>query len=196
MKNKLYAITGGIGTGKSLVCSILKNLGYNVFSADAIHKELLNEKSYIEKIYKIVDIPYKNGDNYNSKLVSQKIFNNPLLRNKLNEFTHKIIMDKMLTESKKYNGIVFNEVPLLFESGYENMYDGVIVILRELSSRINSIKVRSSLTEEEINKIIKSQYNYDNIPKNKHILIVNDGDISSLENKIRAVIKSIEESCS
>ncbi len=195
MKNKLYAITGGIGTGKSLVCSILKDLGYNVFSADAIHKELLNEKSYIEKIYKIVDIPYKNGDNYNSKLVSQKIFNNPLLRNKLNEFTHKIIMDKMLTESKKYNGIVFNEVPLLFESGYENMYDGVIVILRELSSRINSIKVRSSLTEEEINKIIKSQYNYDNISKNKHILIVNDGDILSLENKVRAVIKSIEENC-
>lgn len=195
MKNKLYAVTGGIGTGKSLVCQILQKLGYKILSADAIHKELLNENFYIEKICKIVDIPYKNGDYYNSKLVAEKIFNNPDLRKELNDFTHKIIMEKMLCESKKYTGIVFNEVPLLFEGGYENLYDGVIVILRDLPSRISAIKTRSSLCESDILKIIKSQYNYDNISKNKHILITNDGDILSLENKVKEVVKSIEESC-
>ena len=44
MKNKIIAITGGIGSGKSTLSKIIKNLGYTVFSADEIYKELINTK--------------------------------------------------------------------------------------------------------------------------------------------------------
>ena len=44
---KIYAITGGIGSGKSTVCEIIERLGYKVFSADKVYKELLKCQSFV-----------------------------------------------------------------------------------------------------------------------------------------------------
>ena len=51
MKRKI-AVTGGIGSGKSTVMELLKKWGYGVFSCDQIYRNLLLEKSYIEKLQK------------------------------------------------------------------------------------------------------------------------------------------------
>ena len=48
MRNKIVAVTGGIGSGKSTVCKAFKNLGCLVFSADEIYSELLKDKSVEE----------------------------------------------------------------------------------------------------------------------------------------------------
>ena len=47
MKQSKIAVTGGLGSGKSAVCQILKDLGYPVFSCDEINRELWGEEEYL-----------------------------------------------------------------------------------------------------------------------------------------------------
>ncbi len=193
MNNKIYAITGGIGSGKSLVIKYLANKGYITYSADEIYDILLKDDKFVYEIYKLLDIPYNKGDKFNRQLVSKVVFKDKIKLNLLNNFTHEKIMNKMLSLSKNHNSIVFNEVPLLFESGYENLYDGVIVIVRDKVKRINAVINRDGKTKSQVEDIIKNQFDYDKISQNKHILIVNDGDIKSLYNKVDEILSEIEK---
>lgn len=193
MNNKIYAITGGIGSGKSLVTSYLASKGYVTFSADKIYEDLLKDSNFVCEIYNILGLSYKKGDIFDRKLISSVVFNDKTKLKLLNDFTHSKIMQKMISLSKNHNKIVFNEVPLLFESGFEDLYLGVIVLLRDKEERIKSVIERDGKNKEQIENIIKNQFNYDNISQKKHILIVNDGDIQSLQCKVDVVLSEIEK---
>ena len=191
--NKIYAVTGGIGSGKSLVLTILQEKGYKVFSADKIYNELISNNEFSCEIYNILGLKFNKNIGFERDKVSSIVFNDKEKLKLLNDYSHSKIMEKMISESKKCEGIVFNEVPLLFESGYENLYDGIIIVSRDLDSRIASIIKRDNKTKEEVLSVIKNQYNYDNNLNNSHILITNDGDINSLKEKVEKVISDIEK---
>ena len=188
---KIYAITGGIGSGKSTVCEIIEKLGYTVFSADKVYKELLKCPTFVEKIYKALAIDSTDFNNFNGKLVAEKVFDNKELLCKLNAVTHPEIMRVMLEKSKAVNGVCFNEVPLLFESGYENLYDGVIVVKRDFDLRKQDVIKRDNITEIEFNKRVNNQYDYEKLPKITHTVITNDGTIEKLTEMVKAVLVEI-----
>ena len=196
MNGKIYAITGGIGSGKSLVTSYINSKGYATFSADKIYEELLKNEDFVREIYNLLQLSYKKGDVFDRKLVSSVVFSDKTKLKLLNDFTHAKIMQKMLSLSKNQNKIVFNEVPLLFESGYEDLYDGVIVVLRDKEERIKSVIERDGKSRSQVEDIIKNQFNYDNISQKKHILIVNDGNVKSLQGKVDVVLSEIEKKSS
>ena len=192
VKNKLIAITGGIGSGKTSVSKVIKSLGYTVFSADEVYKELILDKKFVKKIYKVLDLK-TTETTFNKDVVSKKVFENNLYLKKLNKLTHPVVMKTLINKSKKVKGLVFNEVPLLFESGYEGLYDNVIVVLKNLNERIELIKVRDNLTEVEIKSRINNQFNYENLNKDAYTIIDNNGDLESLSVKVRAVIEKFEK---
>ena len=82
------------------------------------------------------------------------------------------------------------EVPLLFERGFAQNFDKIIVITRAKEERINSVKERSHLSEEEILSRIDKQIDYDKFDFTPYIVIKNDG---TKEDLAAAVIKAIEE---
>lgn len=188
--DKIIAITGGIGSGKSTVSQIIKELGYKVFSADEVYTELLKDEKFVKNIYKTLEIE-TDSLVYDRDLVSSKVFNNKEMLEKLNSATHPHIMFKMLTQSKNESGIVFNEVPLLFEAGYEKLYDNVIIVSRNLDSRVDAVSKRDNLSKEKVLLRINNQIDYAKIESNAHTLIVNDGSLEELTIKVKAVIDSI-----
>jgi hypothetical protein len=95
--------------------------------------------------------------------------------------------------NKAHTGLVFNEVHLLFESGLQGNYDGVIVVYRPLEDRINSVISRSGLPREEVLKRIKNQFNYENFDKTKHTVISNDGVLENLKRRVKEVLIEIEK---
>lgn len=190
---KVIAITGGIGSGKTTVSNILRDNGFTVLSADAVYNNLIKNKDFSREIYNVLGIPFDEQKGFDKKEISAVVFNNKQLLSKLDEFTHPKIMQNLFENSKKYDGIVFHEVPLLFEEGYEGRYDGVIVVIRNLSDRINSVVKRDGLTKEQVVQRIKNQYNYENIDKFKHTVIENDGVKENLERKVMAVISEISK---
>ena len=100
-------------------------------------------------------------------------------------------MDNILKQSKSLGGVVFNEIPLLFESNLQNLYDHILVVVRPIEDRIKSVEDRDGISKEEVIKRIENQFNYENLINITHTLINNDNDIKSLRVKIKGLIDEI-----
>ena len=87
----------------------------------------------------------------------------------------------------------FYEVPLLFEGGYEKLFDKVIVLMRDKNKRLESAALRDGVSVEKEKKRAENQYDYENNDLSLHIVIVNDGDFQSLEEKVRKVLSEIKQ---
>ena len=194
--NILIAITGGIGSGKSTALKIINKLGYKSFNADLIYKQLLEKDDFVHRISIEMEVPSINENGklkIDRKRISEKVFSDKRWLTKLNSITHPAIMDEMLSLAKKEEGLVFCEVPLLFEGGFENLFDYVFIITRSIENRIKGVSIRDGKTPEEIQKIFKNQFDYAKISKDGHtIFIDNDGDEKSLERKLKFAIEKIK----
>ena len=186
---KLIAITGGIGSGKSSASRFLLEIGYPVFSCDEIYREVILSPSYIQKIASLFPECVVDG-NIDKKILAEIVFSDEEKLALLNGIAHPLIMDALLKKMQACKeDIVFAEVPLLFEGNYENKFDSVIVIIRDIEMRIRSIMVRDGITKEEALNRIAVQFDYENSNgrfKNCNaILIENNGTIEELKIKIQ-----------
>jgi len=190
---KIVGITGGIGSGKSFVCTILEKMGYSVYYSDdrakflidsdpRIHKELnlmMGEKAYSE-------------DGLNRELVSNKLFNDPELRQKINKLIHPIVREDFdqWKRSFKDEKFIFNEAAILFETGAYLNYDAVILVHAPLELKLKRIKKRDGSSEEEVLKKMKSQWSDEQKMKLTPYRILNDGN-NPLTDTISALLKKI-----
>lgn len=193
-QNKIYvAVTGGIGSGKSTVIGMIRKMGYPVFSADEISRTIYADPGIQEKIERHFPECISEMGIDRAKL-SGIVFSDKDRLEMLNSITHPAIMENLFLEMEKSTSVlVFAEVPLLFEEGYERRFDQVIVVLRDRESRIASVQVRDGLSKEEVVARIKNQFDYE---KNKiiaHTLIYNDGDLNALYQKVERAINEIKK---
>ena len=192
---KLIAITGGIGSGKSLLTDYFASLGYAVLSADEIYSDLLKDEYFVKGICDAVGVravPMNGRYTLDRKAVAEKVFGNPAERKKLDDFTHGAIMREMFSRANDCSGVVFCEVPLLFEGGYDKYFDCVIVVFRNENERISSVVSRDNKSEELVKEIIKNQYDYSKLAENGHTIFVeNNGTPRFLYEKANEIIKKI-----
>ena len=145
-------ITGGIGSGKSTVCSILENLGYPVFYADKVGREISDQNfKVINQIKNLLgDEAYKNGI-LNRTWVAQRIFANTSLKDALNAIIHPAVFEAFENWKKQQNAtIVFNESALLFETNSYMRFDKTILLVAEQELRIQRVMSRDALKRDEI----------------------------------------------
>lgn len=134
MKRTLkIGLTGGIGSGKSLVLKMLTQSGVPVLQTDILGHQLLKKKIFVRKLVRkfgksIVD---RQGRIDRSKL-AQLVFSDPEKRTWLNNLSHPLIRQEVArwvkTQGKKGYPMVVVEVPLLFERGYFRFFDGVLSV--------------------------------------------------------------------
>lgn len=192
---KRIAITGGIGSGKSLALECIRELGYPAFSCDEVYKELLLDKEYISKIKEFFPSAYNQGT-INRAELGRIIFEDKSARARLNSISHPLIMNRLFAHMDKCDEtLVFAEVPLLFEGGFQLSFDGSIIITRPLSERLQAICERDTITREFALKKIKAQFDYD-APAAKEIInqcggivIQNNGSKDKLLQKLKNVIE-------
>lgn len=192
---KIIAVTGGIGAGKSTVIAVIKSLGYKVFGADETYKKLLKNGEFKRKIYSAIGLKY--GGRFYKKQVAAAVFSDGEKLKALNAVTHGEIMRVMLKNSKNAlavakNGLVFNEVPLLFEGGYESLYDGVIVVTRKKEDRIAAVAARDKTDEKNVIARINNQTDYEKKDLTAYTLIENDGDMRSLSEKVEEAVEKFK----
>ncbi len=191
-QNKVIAVTGGIGSGKSTVCKIIKQLGYVIFNCDEIYSQLLDEgvfnKTFIEEFGKEVFL--LNGS-LNRKYLAKIVFNDKNKLKRLNEITHRPIIERCIKLCKDTNQIAFVEVQLLFEGNLEQLFDKVIVVTKDLEKRIGCIRNRDNLTREEALSRINYQINYDLLDLTKYYVIDNNGDLEQLKQNVTTLLVSL-----
>lgn len=191
MQNNIkIAITGGIGCGKSTVSKIIDEEGYTVYSCDKIYSDLLKSGNFINAIASEFGCEVLSDGSLDRRKLSEIVFGDETALKKLNTITHPEIMREALKLMSNHK-LSFCEVPLLFENGFEALFDGVIVVLRDKDIRIKSITERDKIAENEVILRINSQYKYDNDDFAKYYVIHNDGNLDDLRHKVGDVLQKI-----
>lgn len=190
----IVGITGNMGSGKSTVGAILRDLGYFVLDADAICHDLYEPNTFVyDFIVNLFGSEILNNDTtINRGKLASFMFNDLIKKEKLELFVHKAILEELKDKSLdcKY-AIVFWEVPLLFEAGFNAFVDCVIYVTSNKETRINRVKDRDALSENKILERLKFQKDWtDKLTENDY-LIVNDGSLSDLEGKIKQILEHI-----
>lgn len=192
-QSKKIAVTGGIGSGKSTVMKIIAGKGYPIFSCDEIYSQLTSDRDFLNILrHSFGDILNSDGT-LDRKKLSEIVFNNPAKLAELDKITHPAIYKEMFRMADEAGGICFCEVPLLFESGAESLFDGVIIVMRNEEQRIKSVTARDKLPEQDVKKRISNQFDYNSADFAMYYVIHNNGDLSELEWQTEEIIKKINE---
>ena len=157
---RVIGVTGGIASGKSNVCSVLKDLGYPVIDADEISFNLSKKGM---PIYKAIRESF--GDDYlmedgeiDRKKLGKLIFKNSAAKLILNQISHPIILDEMKRQIGEYkDGLVFVEVPLLYEAKLEGLCDKVICVFLSKKLQVERLIEREGIDEDYALAKIHSQ---------------------------------------
>lgn len=156
----LTAITGGIGSGKSVVSRILSELGYEVYDSDSRAKELMDNSSEIKKaLTEAFGEGVVNADGeIDRKLLSSIVFNNGDALKKLNSIVHKAVLDDIMKWCEKYVCYrLFVETAILYQSGLDKLVDEVWEVMAPEEIRIQRVMKRNNVSAEEASRRIESQ---------------------------------------
>ena len=156
----LIGLTGGIGSGKSLAGDFFKSKNIDVIDADDLAQNALDREG--EGYKKFLDIFGETFLDENSeidrKALRKYIFQNPEMKNKLEEIVHPIVQNGILNFINNSNSIYrIIIVPLIAETNSYTFYDRVLAIDCKKEIQIERASKRDNSNEEQILKIIQSQ---------------------------------------
>ncbi|MCR8969452.1 dephospho-CoA kinase [Facklamia sp. 7083-14-GEN3] len=158
----LIALTGGIATGKSTVAQIIKNFNYPVIDTDQIARQVVEPNS--EGLNKLVErfsgkILLDSG-HLNRQLLSAIVYGDPSALADLNSIMHPLILaetKKQIASLDEEAEIIFIEVPLLYEVGWNTFFDQVWVIYAPYHTQLERLIQRDQIDREMAQKKISSQ---------------------------------------
>ncbi|MDD2259671.1 MAG: dephospho-CoA kinase [Acholeplasmataceae bacterium] len=151
-------ITGSIGSGKTLASNFFKELGYKVLDADQINQRLLKTEAVIRKINR--SLFNQDSNSLDKTLIKDIIFKDETKKKTLENILHPIIYQMMEEELKSLEKeeIVFIDVPLLFEAGFDKLTDYNIVIYTSEEQQVNRITIRDKIDKNTAILRIKGQW--------------------------------------
>lgn len=171
-------ITGGIGSGKTIVSRIFNLLGAPLYNADERAKWILIHNSAVKKgVLEIFGNEAFKNNELDRPFISKKIFNDKALLEKLNALVHpQVGLDfKEWLSGKEQYTYVLKEAALLFEAGSYKELDKIITVFTPLELRIKRILSRDPHRDQEgIQKIIKEQMDEEEKMTRADFIIYND----------------------
>ncbi|MEN9299897.1 MAG: hypothetical protein RLZZ429_2210 [Bacteroidota bacterium] len=169
-------ITGGIGSGKSIVSSIFKVLGIPVFDADTYAKNIMQTDDQLKAavIDLFGDASYYQGQ-LNRKYIAEIVFKDPTQLEKLNALVHPATIRAGEEWSAKQNSpYTVKEAALFFESGSAEGMDYIIGVYAPQHIRINRVMQRDGVNREEVLERMKRQIQEEVKMRLCDFVIVND----------------------
>ena len=185
-----FAITGNIASGKSIAQTFLKEQGYKVLDTDDVSHELLTVNNIdLYKAFREYDV-FENGEFSRLKL-AQLVFSDLILKKQLESILHPQIAAKIeeFFEQNSSEDKVFVGIPLLFESGMQNLFDKVILVYVEDDIRLKRLMNRNNFTEKQALARINSQIPQDEKLKLADYVINNNGTVEEFKRLILEKLK-------
>jgi dephospho-CoA kinase len=185
-------LTGGIGSGKSKVSSVLAKLGSYIFDADAEAKKLLNDNENVQKdiISEFGGDVLDHTDKIDRKKLAKVAFQDEDHQIILNSIIHPFVfkeLDKQfikISNQNKYASLIVDGA-LIFESGLDQHLDSVVLIASLLKYRIERVLRRGNLSRDDILRRIDLQWTDEQKTEMADYTIYNNGTEKELEKKIK-----------
>ncbi|MFN4227351.1 MAG: dephospho-CoA kinase [Candidatus Ratteibacteria bacterium] len=191
-KSVVVGITGIFGSGKTTISKILRKWKYKVISCDEIVHNLWKKKSVLKKIKRILGQDIEVNGKINKKRVREIVFNDKDKKEELENLLHPMVFEKInkeILDIKKNGGIIFIEIPLLFETKSEKLFDKIIVVATPQKKIIERLK--NKYTEKEIKKIWKNQLSLKYKKENADYLIDNSYSIEETKEKLKRILSKL-----
>ena len=185
----IIGITGGIGSGKSTIARELAQRGFMVYDCDREAKRIISEDKDVQKaIIALLGKEAFIGNRYNTPYVSQRVFAEPVLLKQLNAIVHPAVKKDILSFAHTItSSLLFVESAILYETGFDQLCDKVVVVEAPEEVRIARTIARDyhdEDTTENRNKVL-ARIRHQNSYKGD-MLLLNDGftPIPSLVNNL------------
>ena len=188
------AVTGGIGSGKSVFSDALKEKGFPVILADDIAKEILQNDPLVKKlIIKEFGKEAFPNNNLDRKYLAEKVFPDPGKVIIMNSIVHPPTIQKlnslMKSELLKQN-IVFVEAALIYESELEDLFDFIILITADEETRMKR-KIAQGMSESDFMMRLQNQIKDEEKAKIADFVFINTGEKKDLCKKVDLLINLI-----
>ena len=173
------AITGSIGSGKSVVSRMMNVLGVPVYDCDANAKRLMTENEYIVSELKRMfgEECYEEDGALNRQYIAARIFTDKENIERVNALVHPVVKrDFELWATKQNVDVVAVETAILYESGLVNSVDKVLVVWAEKEIAIKRTMLRSGMSRVQVESRMNNQMGVDDLLLMSDYSLYNDGD--------------------
>ncbi len=185
---KTVIVTGGIGSGKSAVCALLKKRGVPVYDCDAKAKELYGRRpSLVSRLEKALGAPLRGTDGKLDKArLAALIFSDPRARETVEGMVYPILLQDIRRWQKRQSAAwgALESAVILSKPVFDGVADGVVLVEAPQELRIARVMQRDGLGREAVVGRIRSQ----EIPREKaDVLLANDGTPQALSEAVERV---------
>lgn len=192
MSPSKIVITGTIASGKSTLCKLLEEMGFKLISADEVNKELLipGAKNY-EAIKKSGDFDQAfENESLNKKKLAQIIFSDRKKLKKLNQLSHRNILDEIEKQIEILDEkVVFIEIPLFFQMEEKFDADEVWLVVADYQIQVKRLMQRDKISLEYAKAKLESQEQLLNMKKNSNVVFDNSTSVENLSTQLKKVLK-------
>ena len=182
----IIGLTGGIGSGKSVIAKQLREIGYAVYDTDSEAKRLIVEDAAVRKqmIQLFGSDVYKDGI-YQTAFVAQRVFTDKSLLAQLNAIVHPAVRADILRwatmqDSPSFRkglgvGICFVECAILYQAGFDELCDKVVAVTAPEEVRLTRVLARDHSTIDKVHARMRAQ-EADKDLRRADLVINNDGN--------------------
>jgi dephospho-CoA kinase len=199
----IIALTGGIGSGKSEVARQFAALGVPIVDADVIaHALTVVGQPLLNEISNIFGADFINTDGaLNRVKLREHVFNNLTERLKLEALIHPAIHKHALEQLAENENLLHPAyqilvIPLLFENNrYNGVADKILVVDCDENLQIKRAMARSNMRESDVKTMMSAQVDRNVRLKFADEIIVNDGTLAELQEKVALIHKKLIKTC-
>lgn len=197
-KTSLTAITGGIGCGKSVVSEVLRSMGYPVYDCDSRARAIMDSSEEIRfRITSDISADVVDAAGViDRKRLSEIVFADADLLNRLNSIVHKAVVDDIgrwrdsLGESCRRAWV---ESAIIYESGIDRIVDSVWQVEAPVDLRIERVMSRNGVSADSVRQRIEAQSAPHGRPEHSNVShILNDG-VAAVLPQLQLLLAEIEK---
>lgn len=199
-------LTGGIGSGKSIVSDFFSTLGVAIIDTDVIaHQQVTPQSDAFNDIIKHFGASLINDDGkLNRKRLAEIVFNDASQRKILESILHPAINQEINRQIKALenpdqkitqNNYVIIVIPLLFEANLSDMVDRILVVDCDEEQRIQRVLNRDLRSKKDIQAIIKNQIDTASRLAQADDIIRNNKNLEHLQSQVQALHQNYLKQC-
>jgi dephospho-CoA kinase len=177
---KLIGLTGGVGSGKSTVAGILRDLGAAVIDADeAAHAAYQPGTAGFDAVVREFGSDFVRDGQIDRRLLGGLVFADQEARQRLNAIVHPLVREWMAARTVEAAEagaeIVVQDVPLLYENGLEGLFSSVVLVYVPEDLQVERLVQGRGLSEDRARAVIAAQMPIDEKRRRAHHVIDNSG---------------------
>jgi len=189
---KIIGLTGGVGSGKSTVAEMLRELGATVIDADqAAHEAYAPGTRGFEAVVAEFGPEFVRDGAIDRQKLGALVFNDEAARLRLNAIVHPLVREWMAARTaeafERGDEIVIQDVPLLFENGLEGLFSSVLLVYAPQDIQLERLVQGRRVPKERARAMIAAQMPIDEKRRRSHHIVDNSGTVEQTRKQVEEV---------